>query len=268
MKTIHDLSLLREVQILARKAGEEILAIYQSGDWAVSAKSDDSPLTQADLVANEIILAGLKKVSSEPIVSEESDPHLVQVNNKFWLVDPLDGTRDFIARHDTFVVSIGLVENGYPILGVIYSPVLKRTWWASLGNGAFAQTDDSDTIEKLFNDSNRHELVAAGSRSLASDQMQKLFDHLEVKEVQRFGSALKFCRLAEGHIDLYPRFGPMHEWDTAAGQIIVEEAGCKVIEVSSGERLRYAKPGFAHRGGFIASRSDLDPVIRVKKLRA
>jgi len=245
--------MLDQVRDLAHLAGREILKSYRAGEWTVRAKIDDSPLTQADLVANEVILDGLARLSTLPIVSEESDPHQMTASERFWLVDPLDGTRDFVAKLDTFVVSIGLIENGEPTLGVIHAPVLDKTWWAMKGQGAY----DNDG-HRIHNTSTRAHLIAAGSRSMPSERMQMFYDRFSIQEVQRYGSALKFCRLAEGAVDLYPRFGPTGEWDTAAGQVIAEEAGCKVIEISSGERLRYGKPGFLNAGGFMASRADLD----------
>lgn len=251
--------MLDQVRDLARLAGREILKIYRAGEWTVRAKIDDSPLTPADLVANEVILDGLTRLSTLPIVSEESDPRQMTASERFWLVDPLDGTRDFVAKLDTFVVSIGLIENGEPTLGVIHAPVLDQTWWAMKGQGAY----DNDG-RRIRNTSTRAHLIAAGSRSMPSERMQMFYDHFSIQEIQRYGSALKFCRLAEGAVDLYPRFGPTGEWDTAAGQIIAEEAGCKVIEISSGERLRYGKPGFLNTGGFMASRADLDLVGPLK----
>jgi 3'(2'), 5'-bisphosphate nucleotidase len=246
-------SLISEIRELAEEAGREIMKYYRSGDWTVTAKGDESPLTQADLAANDIIMRGLQKLTHEPIVSEESNPKSVVVQDKFWLVDPLDGTRDFVSRKDTFVVCIALVENFYPAFGLIHSPVTDETWWAEKNNGAF-----NGDGKRLRLTNQRERLIAAGSRSMPSERMQMFYDHFDVQEVQRYGSALKFCRLAEGEIDLYPRFGPTSEWDTAAGQIIVEEAGGKVLDITTGERLRYAKPGFENRGGFMASRADLD----------
>ena len=248
----------KDVCQLAAAAGREILRIYQKGDWTVTSKADESPLTQADLAANEIIVPGLKRISQAPIVSEESDPQSMKVGDKFWLVDPLDGTRDFIARRDTFVVSIGLIENGIPVFGVVHSPVTNETWWAEKGRGAFGPNG-----EKIFHSGRREKLIAAGSRSMPSERMQIFYDLFSIAEVQRYGSALKFCKLAQGDVDLYPRFGPTSEWDTAAGQIIAEEAGCKVIDIKTGQSLRYGKPDFANPG-FIASREDLDLVGRLR----
>lgn len=247
--------MLEEIRQLAREAGEEIMKYYRAGNWTVSAKGDHSPLTQADLAANSILVSGLKSLTSEPIVSEESDPLSVKVGDRFWLVDPLDGTRDFVARLDTFVICIARVENGYPVFGLIHQPVTGETWWAEKGKGAFGPNG-----QRLMNRETRKELIAAGSRSMPSERMKEFYKYFSIKEVRRYGSALKFCRLAEGDVDLYPRFGPTNEWDTAAGQIIAEEAGCKVIDLKTGERLKYGKPDFENRGGFMASRSDLDLV--------
>jgi 3'(2'), 5'-bisphosphate nucleotidase len=245
-------AILNDVCSLARSAGEVIMQIYRSGDWTVSEKADHSPLTQADLASHSVIAAGLQKLTPQiPVVSEEGDPHAVQKGNRYWLVDPLDGTRDFVARLDTFVVCIGLIEDGYPTAGVIYSPVLAQAWWAQRGQGAFT---DSGPI---FHSSQRTNLIAAGSRSMPSTNMQLLYENFAVTEVKRYGSALKFCRLAEGDVDLYPRFGPTSEWDTAAGQAIAEEAGCKVIDLATGERLAYGKKNLLNGSGFVASKSGL-----------
>ena len=244
--------MLNQVCALAETAGREIKKIYESGDWDVTAKKDASPLTQADLAANAVIVEGLKTFSKDVIVSEECELPSIQDGQTFWLVDPLDGTRDFVARLDTFVVCIARIENHYPTLGVIHAPVTGETWWAEKSHGCFGPQG-----QKLINMSRRTELIALGSRSTPSERMQGLYEQYSIKEVRRFGSALKFCKIAEGVADLYPRFGPTSEWDTAAGQIIVEEAGCRVRDLSTGVRLRYGKPGFENRGGFIVARSDL-----------
>jgi 3'(2'), 5'-bisphosphate nucleotidase len=253
--------MIQDVRRLAEDAGREIMKFYRSGDWTVTSKTDESPLTQADLAANEIIVPGLKKLTNELIVSEESDPQSVVVGDTFWLIDPLDGTRDFVGKKDTFVVCISRVENFYPVFGVIHAPVTGETWWAEKGKGAFGPSGERLDLEK---NQKRAQLIAAGSRSMPSERMQMFYDHFAIQEIRRYGSALKFCRLAEGDIDLYPRFGPTSEWDTAAGQVIVEEAGGKILDIISGERLRYGKPGFENRGGFIASRADLDLIGPLK----
>ena len=247
-----------DIKRIAQEAGREIQAIYRGSDWNVTTKADESPLTRADLCANETILAGLRKISTDIIISEEGDTAFANTGDtpnaaphRFWLVDPLDGTRDFVAKLDTFVVCIALIENNEPVLGVIHSPVTDELWWAEKGKGAFGARG------RLLNTrEGSTDLMAVGSRSTTGSRMQAFYDQFQITSVERFGSALKFCKLAEGAFDIYPRFGPMMEWDTAAGQIIAEEAGCKVIDVSTGARLRYGKPGLANRG-FICFRKNL-----------
>ncbi|MEK7358304.1 MAG: 3'(2'),5'-bisphosphate nucleotidase CysQ [Bdellovibrionota bacterium] len=253
--------MIDEIRTMAEAAGREILAYYRRGDWTVTNKVDDSPLTQADLAANQIITSGLAKISKDPVISEESDLRSFGDSTRFWLVDPLDGTRDFVAKLDTFAVLIALIENSKPVLGLIHSPVTGETWWAMKGKGAFGPTG-----ARIHNSrTNRDELFAAGSRSMPSERMQQFLDHFKVKEVDRFGSALKFCKVAQGDFDLYPRFGPTNEWDTAAGQIICEESGCKVIDISTQVPITYGKPGFLNKG-FIASRQDLDIAPELHRL--
>ncbi len=247
--------MIDDVKRIAREAGREINAIYKSAIWDVKTKADNSPLTRADVRANELIVEGLRAISSDVIISEEGDTSFAareQAPKRFWLVDPLDGTRDFVAKLDTFVVCIALIENNEPILGVIHSPVTDELWWAEKGKGAYGPGG------RLINDrQGTDNLIAVGSRTTPSDRMKVLYEKFNVTHVERFGSALKFCKIAEGHYDLYPRFGPMMEWDTAAGQIIAEQSGCKVIDVNTGTRLLYGKPGLANRG-FLCSRQNLN----------
>lgn len=243
--------MIEDIKRLAQTAGREIKKIYEGTEWTVTLKADESPITQADLRAHEIIMEGLTKLSSDPIVSEEGVLPK-EVPSRFWLVDPLDGTRDFVAKKDTFCVCIALIENGEPILGVIHSPVTDELWWAEKGNGAFNEKGRLQNTR-----TNTGDFIAIGSRSIPSDRMQRLYDVFEITHIERFGSALKFCKMAEGLYDVYPRFGPMMEWDTAAGQIIAEEAGCKVIDINTEKPLRYGKPGLENRG-FLCTRSDLN----------
>jgi 3'(2'), 5'-bisphosphate nucleotidase len=249
---------IEEVKALARQAGHEIKKVYDGTDWSVTIKKDESPLTRADLIANDIIVEGLKKISEDLVVSEEGAPAPTHMPSRFWLVDPLDGTRDFVARKDTFCVCIALIENERPILGAIHAPVTDELWWAEKGQGAFGPRG------RLHNArTNTDDLLAVGSRSIPSERLQRLYDVFNVTRVDRFGSALKFCKLAEGLYDLYPRFGPMMEWDTAAGQIIAEEAGCKVIDIRTEKPLRYGKTALESHG-FLCSRADLTLETRLK----
>ena len=248
-----------KIRGLAEEAGREIMKFYKSGDWSVTAKVDQSPVTQADLAANAILVEGIRKFSDVPVVSEESDPQGVVRGKKFWLIDPLDGTRDFVSRLDTFVVCVALIEDSRPVSGVIHAPVTGETWWAEKGRGAF-----NSRGSQLFIKNERVDLIAAGSRSLSTEKVRAALKLLNVRDVQLYGSALKFCRLAESAIDLYPRLGPTFEWDTAAGQLIVEEAGGKVLAIDSGQTLTYGKPKLENVGGFIASRGDLDLISALK----
>lgn len=253
-----------EIRRLAESAGREIMTIYRAASRpTVNTKADQSPVTQADLIANEILVTGLSKLTSELIISEESSGEKKSPSGRepFWLIDPLDGTRDFVGRLDTFVVCVARIVDDYPAFGLIHWPVSGETWWAEKSKGAFGPEG-----RKIFNRESREELICAGSRSMPSDRMKLIYEKFKIKEIQRYGSALKFCRLSEGAIDFYPRLGPTYEWDTAAGQAIAEEAGCKVIEISTGERLKYGKPGLENRGGFVASRADLDVVAKIREL--
>jgi 3'(2'), 5'-bisphosphate nucleotidase len=246
--------LMREVKSIAEEAGRSIATIYRSGDWNLTEKADFSPVTQADLAAHDIIVAGLRKLTNDPIVSEEDKIPQKDVGRNFWLIDPLDGTRDFVARLDTFAVCIARLENYVPILGVIHAPITKETWWAETGRGAYGPSGN-----RIVNDRRNLDLVATGSRSAPSEKMNKFYEHFKIKETIRMGSAIKFCKLAEGQFDLYPRFGATSEWDTAAAQIILEEADCKLIDIRSRLPMKYGKPEFANHG-FVASRNDLDIV--------
>ena len=258
---------------LAKSAGDEILKVRRAGTWTVTDKVELSPVTAADLAANAVLMPGLSFLTpSFPIVSEESNPHEVVRGVTYWLVDPLDGTRDFVRGLDTFVVSIGLISAGFPVFGIIHSPVLNQTWWAEKGQGCFRDG------QRISNQSTRTSLIAAvggsgdgsvsgplsgslsGSVSGAgkSPRLAEFVQKFGVTEVKRFGSALKFCRLAEGVIDVYPRFGQTSEWDTAAGQIIAEEANCKVLDRATGRRLSYGKAEQLNAHGFVAARADLE----------
>jgi 3'(2'), 5'-bisphosphate nucleotidase len=256
-----------QIRQIAEAAGREIMRIYKLTDRGVTSKADQSFVTEADLRANEVILEGLTQLTNEKIVSEEGDltKAALEVQSggtrPFWLVDPLDGTKDFVNHLDTFVVCIARVENKQPVFGLIHWPVTGETWWAEKNRGAFGPEGD-----KLQHPRSRTEYICAGSRSMPKDR-NSFYEQFNIKEIQRYGSALKFCRLAEGAIDIYPRLGMTSEWDTAAGQIIAEEAGCHVLSLSTGRPLEYGKERFENRGGFVASRSDLNLVEVLRRAR-
>jgi 3'(2'), 5'-bisphosphate nucleotidase len=239
---------------IAREAGRAILEVYGRDDFAVSRKSDDSPLTEADQVAHRIISAALEKLDSRvPILSEESapaDPAVRRKWKRYWLVDPLDGTKEFLKRNGEFTVNIALIDNGVVVLSVVQAPVTGALWHAQLGRGAFRRDGDDDVVLRTRVPA-LAPLRVAGSRSHRDPRTQALMDRLGDIQVEALGSSLKFCRLAEGGMDVYPRFGPTSEWDTAAGQCVLEAAGGVVID-PRGRPLRYNQRDTILNGDFLA----------------
>ncbi len=238
---------------VARRAATEILAVYD-GDFAVQHKGDDSPLTAADLAAHRCIVQGLQVLTpGVPVLSEESkgiDIRERRTWSRFWLVDPLDGTREFIKRNGEFTVNIALVEDGVAVFGVIQQPVTDGLWHGTLGQGAYRREGDHDIAIRTRMPATAP-LTVAASRSHRDGRTQALLDALPGADVIGCGSALKFCKLAEGAIDLYPRFHPTSEWDTAAGQAIVEAAG-GVVQDLAGRPFRYNQRDTLLNGDFIA----------------
>jgi len=230
----------------ARHAGAEILRI-DVGDFATERKADQSPVTAADHAAEAVILPALRKLAPDiAIVSEEDSQHSglpKEAPDRFWLVDPLDGTKEFIARNGEFTVNIALIEHGRPVLGIVHLPALGQTY---LGHdGIAARADDGGTFAPIRARKTPPEgAVLMISRSHAAKELVKaeeMGEHIQGTLVA--GSSLNFCRLAEGAADLYPRLGPTMEWDTAAGQAVLEAAGGSVRTLD-GAPLRYGKPGF------------------------
>lgn len=223
--------LLPSVLRLAREAGEKILTIY-AAPFSVEHKADDSPLTAADLAAHKHIAAGLANLEHGlPCLSEEGglpDFATRQSWESYWLVDPLDGTREFVQRSGEFTVNIALIHKGQPILGVVHAPALEASYFAARGAGAWRQSGDSP-FEALQTARAPKLLRVLASRSHRSARDAALLARLPAHEELAVGSALKFGRVAEGVADLYPRLGPTSEWDTAAGQCVVEQAGGLVL---------------------------------------
>lgn len=241
---------MKDIAALAVKAGEAILDIYSSGDFGVTYKQDDAnqPLTLADKAANDVIEAGLKNL--EPlasILSEESRaiPFSQRRSwDSFWLVDPLDGTKEFIKRNGEFTVNIALIKDGVAILGVVHAPVLGVTYSGATGFGAF-KTKDGVTVPITVADYTKSGVVKiVGSRSHAGPELEGFIKRLGTAGVKSefvsMGSSLKLCLVAEGAAHLYPRFGPTMEWDTGAAQAVVEAAGGSVVGID-GAPLLYNK---------------------------
>ena len=232
---------MRETVIeLARSAGAAIMEVYRQ-DFAVEHKDDRSPLTQADLAAHRLIVAGLEKLTPElPVLSEESASlpwDVRQAWTRYWLVDPLDGTREFVKKNGEFTVNIALIENHEPVFGVVYAPALDELHYGERGRGAFVRMGDEDVALNTRRPAVSPLRVAA-SRSHLDERTAALLARLGEIETASMGSSLKFCRIAEARIDLYPRFGLTSEWDTAAAQALVEAAGGVVLTLD-GQPLRY-----------------------------
>ena len=240
-------TILPSVIEIAVEAGKRILVVYAS-DFDVETKTDGSPLTRADMASHEHIVAQLAILDpSIPILSEESkDIEYGQRKNwrKFWLVDPLDGTKEFVKRNGEFTVNIALIEDGKPVLGVVYVPVTGVTYAAAKGVGATHIDAEGLTRQIAVTDYRGGKAIVVGSRSHAGPKLQEFVRRLEAEEGsvsnKSMGSSLKLCLVAEGKADIYPRFGPTSEWDTAAAQCVVEVAGGKVVDMQ-GNMLGYNK---------------------------
>lgn len=235
----------------ARDAAREIMRIY-AGDLGERTKADESPVTDADHAAEAIILAGLRDLTPDmPVVAEEEMaagrvPKLD--GGPFWLVDPLDGTKEFIKRNGEFTVNIALIERGRPILGIVLAPASETLWRGATGLGADKCEKGSRFARIATRVPPAEGLTAFASRSHAIYSDLDIWfrtNGLTVAERKQAGSSLKFCLIAEGRADIYPRFGPTNEWDTAAGQAVLEAAGGEVV-TTDGKPLLYGKPGFAN----------------------
>lgn len=291
--------ILRPVVDLARKAGDEIMRIYTQDDFGATRKADESPLTLADLAAHRTIVAGLTTLTPDiPILSEEASDISYAVRSKwtrFWLVDPLDGTKEFIKRNGEFTVNIALVENCKPILGVVYAPVLETCYLGAAGCGAFkiSKADrpnfsltssllplppgegwgednavgKSGAITSIRTQPHQdgHPIKVVASRSHSDARTQTLLNTLGNHECISMGSSLKLCLVAEGAAHFYPRLGPTMEWDTAAAHAVVNAAGGKVCD-TVGNELHYNKEDLHNPEFFVydGENDKLQKLIREK----
>ena len=230
---------------IAYEAGKAILDIYDSNDMGIESKSDESPLTKADKAANEIICAGLAKITPDiPIISEENKEipfHQRKDYEYLWMVDPLDGTKEFIKKNGEFTVNIALIHNQRSIAGVVYAPVLDNMYYAIDGEGAYIIEDD-EQVPLVANKYQKtdSQLKVVCSRSHLNDATQAFVDDYNNPELIAKGSSLKFLILAEGGAELYPRLAPTMEWDTAAAHVILNESGGQISQ-PNGEPLLYNK---------------------------
>ncbi len=241
---------------ISRQAGQEILKIYNSDAFlaSVSYKKDDSPLTIADEASNKIISEALENYFPDiPVLSEEGKHTDYEQRKKwdtFWLVDPLDGTKEFINKNGEFTVNIALIKDNYPVLGVIYAPVLDIMYVGDVTNKEAYKIESGDKRSSLKVNNKESSRIAVRSRSHASEEEDRFLEEYDVVDDISKGSSLKFCMVAEGKADIYYRHGPTMEWDTGAGQAIAEAAGAKVYRMPEKERFSYNKENLLN-GSFL-----------------
>jgi 3'(2'), 5'-bisphosphate nucleotidase len=245
-----NLSILTEKVIpIALEAGKKIMEIYETNDFSVEYKEDDSPLTIADKASNDILNARLSALTPDiPIISEENIELTYEQRKNYtycWMLDPLDGTKEFVARNGDFAVNIALIHLGKPILGIICVPVTGVVY-VGIKNGGSYMIEDSKRIKIMCNSFTINDLglKVPVSRSSLNDATKQYISRYNAPILMPRGSALKFMNIAEGSADIYPRIGTTMEWDTAAPQIIIEEAGGKILEMTSQKPLTYNKPSF------------------------
>ena len=235
-------NLLNIAVIAALEASKAILEIYHSGAFDIEIKGDNSPLTKADTASHNVIMSYLE-TTGIPVLSEEGRniPYKERKDWKqLWIVDPIDGTKEFIKHNGEFTVNIALIRNGVPILGVVYAPAVERLYFAAEGQGAYVQNGDARPIMIKAADYHEQRLIVVASRSHAGSDLQSFLDQLSDHDIISMGSSLKICLVAEGKAHLYPRLGPTMEWDTAAAHAIVILAGGKLTDLA-GISLRYNK---------------------------
>lgn len=257
---------------IALKAGKKIMSIYDNpdSDFEIEMKADNSPLTIADKESNEIITNFLK-TTGFPILSEEDNLPLYEVRKQwdvFWIVDPLDGTKEFIKRNGEFTVNIALAENGIPMMGVIYVPAKQTLYWGMKGEGSYKINNIKDVENITYRELKEKALalpctqhtdsyIVVASRSHLSAETQRYIDEIKKvhpnMETDSAGSSIKICWVAEGWADIYPRFAPTMEWDTAAGHAIAIAAGANIFHANSGEPITYNKEDL-HNPWFIVKR--------------
>ena len=252
---------LEQVIDIAKAAGDAIMQVY-STDFNVVKKEDNSPLTQADLAAHQVIVQALSKLTPDiAILSEESDSIGFETRRQwqqYWLIDPLDGTREFVKRNGEFTVNIAFIDQHQPVLGVVYAPVTGLLYYASRGHGAYKQFEVSGPQKIHTRVLNLKQPTVAGSRSHSNEKMQQFMHNLEsvagvAPELISMGSSLKICLVAEGLADVYPRLGPTSEWDTAAAHCVLMEAGGDIVDMSNQSLLYNTKDSLLNPSFFAKS---------------
>ena len=240
-------SLLNLIIELSKEAGKSILNIYNTiDDLDIKYKDDNSPLTRADEISNEIICKTLKLITPNiPILSEEGKK--INYNerkkwNKFWLIDPLDGTKEFVKRNGEFTVNIALIDKNTPTMGVVHAPVINTTWYGSIDNGSFKTHNKTTKSISVICNTNKKPIKVVSSRSHANNpKLDKYLSKFDNYKLVAMGSSIKICLVADGSAHLYPRFGPTMEWDTAAAHAVVKYAGGNISDFNTDKELLYNK---------------------------
>jgi len=234
---------LQQIVLLAKQAGEAIMQVYAQTDLQIEVKQDDSPVTAADIASHNVIIAGLKQHFADIAVMSEEDADISwaerQTWQTYWLIDPLDGTKEFIKRNGEFTVNIALIHQGQAIAGVVYAPVLDKCYSGIVGQGAWLEHNGATSILDIRQRPLQTPPVVVGSRSHISPDVAAYLHTIGEHQMLSVGSSLKFCMVAEGQADVYPRLGLTSEWDTAAAQAVLESAGGKVVEYPALTALQY-----------------------------
>jgi 3'(2'), 5'-bisphosphate nucleotidase len=252
---------------LALDAGAQIMGVYDSADMGVAAKADDSPVTRADMLADAVISDGLRAAFPDmALVTEEQAASHAQTASRFFIVDPLDGTKEFIKRRGDFTVNIALVEDGVPVAGIVYAPAKERMFYTDATGASVEEAGPFDphapgqarrlTLSQPDPDS----LIVVASKSHRDQATEDYIARHRVADMRSAGSSLKFCLVAAGEADFYPRLGRTMEWDTAAGDAVLRGAGGEVLRFDDHSTLRYGKAGFENP--FFIARN---PAVHVQK---
>ena len=254
---------------VARDAGRAILDVYER-EFTVEEKEDRTPVTAADRAANEIICHKLEALTpGVPVLTEESPAVDFEKRKdwaRFWLVDPLDGTKEFISRNGEFTVNIALIDNDRPVLGVVYVPVTGLTYYAAAGQGAFKQRGECAVASIQARRFEGGKPFVVASRSHAGAETEAFLKNLGEHDIVTMGSALKFCLVAEGTADIYPRLGPTMEWDIAAAQCVVEAAGGSVTDLNR-QPMKFNKPSLLNPSFLVCGAGDYDWYRHLPKLK-
>ena len=249
------------------RAGEKIIEIYNT-DFSTEKKDDDSPITQADIESNKILKDVLEKTGITILSEEDADDKKRLSEEKIWIIDPLDGTQDFVNKTGEFTVMIGLVENHIPIMGLVYWPTEKKLYFAENGFGAFCYDSQGWTKISVRNVEEVAKSLALVSRHHLSDKEKKMLDHLKIKNTASIGSSLKVMEIASGRADIYlTSTNKMKQWDTAASHCIISEAGGKMTDIS-GNNLVYNTESVNHENGLLVTNGSIheEVVSKISKL--